>query len=389
MTVLAPDHVVDIRSLPGTRQTTAYHDGGLFPVLALSSGGVVVAVLRGGAGHIGREGRMEIVRSLDGGRAWTPPDLLADSEDDDRNPAFGLSSQGTLILLYHRQHNYDAEGNYQGGVRVEDRKPVALMATRSFDSGLTWEEPYPLSIDALPTGSPYGKIVTLADGTLLAPIYNSQAWADEKSGQKFDSSYLVRSHDDGLTWGEVSLIAHHKNETALIALPDGDLLAVLRDDDAQGLHSTRSQDGGLTWSDPIQITQARQHPADLVHLSNGDILLTYGNRNPPYRIEGRISRDRGRSWLDCLLTFSGFLYGYASEESRRTDLGYPSSVLLGESGTAQGVTMYYYNPSMRLAVDARQSAGNPLYSHQDYCAVAVTWQEEELIAAVESAIRGQ
>ena len=389
MTVLAPDHVVDIRSLPGTRQTTAYHDGGLFPVLALSSDGVVVAVLRGGAGHIGREGRMEIVRSLDGGRAWTPPDLLADSEDDDRNPAFGLSSQGTLILLYHRQHNYDAEGNYQGGVRVEDRKPVALMATRSFDSGLTWEEPYPLSIDALPTGSPYGKIATLADGTLLAPIYNSQAWADEKSGQKFDSSYLVRSHDDGLTWGEVSLIAHHKNETALIALPDGDLLAVLRDDDAQGLHSTRSQDGGLTWSDPIQITQARQHPADLVHLSNGDILLTYGNRNPPYRIEGRISRDRGRSWLDCLLTFSGFLYGYASEESRRTDLGYPSSVVLGESGTAQGVTMYYYNPSMRFAVDARQSAGNPLYSHQDYCAVAVTWQEEELIAAVESAIGAQ
>ena len=389
MTVLAPDHVVDIRSLPGTRQTTAYHDGGLFPVLALSSDGVVVAVLRGGAGHIGREGRMEIVRSLDGGRAWTPPDLLADSEDDDRNPAFGVSTQGTLILLYHRQHNYDAEGNYQGGVRISDRKPVVLMATRSFDSGLTWEEPYPLSIDALPTGSPYGKIVSLSDGTLLAAIYNSQAWADERSGQKFDSSYLVRSSDDGLTWGEVSLIAHHKNETALIALPDGDLLAVLRDDDAQGLHSTRSQDGGLTWSDPIQITQARQHPADLVHLSNGDILLTYGNRNPPYRIEGRISRDRGRSWLDCLLTFSGFLYGYASEESRRTDLGYPSSVVLGESGTAQGVTMYYYNPSMRLAVDARQSAGNPLYSHQDYCAVAVTWQEEELIAAVESAIRWQ
>ena len=389
MTVLAPDHVVDIRSLPGTRQTTAYHDGGLFPVLALSSDGVVVAVLRGGAGHIGREGRMEIVRSLDGGRAWTPPDLLADSEDDDRNPAFGLSSQGTLILLYHRQHNYDAEGNYQGGVRVEDRKPVALMATRSFDSGLTWEEPYPLSIDALPTGSPYGKIVTLADGTLLAPIYNSQAWADERSGQKFDSSYLVRSSDDGLTWGEVSLIAHHKNETALIALPDGDLLAVLRDDDAQGLHSTRSQDGGLTWSDPIQITQARQHPADLVHLFNGDILLTYGNRNPPYRIEGRISRDGGRTWLDILLTFSGHLYGYSTEESRRTDLGYPSSVVLGESGTAQGVTMYYYNPSMRLAVDARQSAGNPLYSHQDYCAVAVTWQEEELIAAVESAIGAQ
>ena len=386
MTTLAPDRIVDIRALPGTRETVAYQDGGLFPVLALAPNGDAVAALRGGAGHIGREGRMEAVRSSDGGLTWTPPNLLADSEDDDRNPAFGVSSQGTLILLYHRQHNYDADGNYQGGVRISDRKPVALMATRSFDNGLTWEEPYPLSIDALSTGSPYGKIVSLDDGTLLAPIYNSQAWADEQSDQSFDTSYLVRSQDDGRNWGGVSQIAPHMNETALIVLPDGDLLAVLRDDTAQGLHSTRSHDGGLTWSPTTQITQARQHPADLVHLSNGDILLTYGNRNPPYRIEGRISRDGGRSWLDCLLTFSGHLYGYTAEETRRTDLGYPSSVVRGGS---QGITMYYYNPSMRLAVDARQRDSNPLYRHMDYCAVAVTWQEDELIAAVENTISGQ
>ena len=386
MTTLAPDRIVDIRTLPGTRENIAYQDGGLFPVLALTHNGVAVAALRGGAGHIGRAGRMEAVRSLDGGLTWTPPYLLADSEDDDRNPAFGVSSQGTLILLYHRQHNYDADGNYQGGVRISDRKPVVRMATRSFDNGLTWEEPYPLSIDALPTGSPYGKIVSLDDGTLLAPIYNSQAWADEQSDQSFDTSYLVRSEDDGRTWGGVSQIAPHMNETALIVLPDGDILAVLRDDNAQGLHSTRSQDGGLTWSSTTQITQARQHPADMVHLSNGDILLTYGNRNPPYRIEGRISRDGGRSWLNCLLTFSGHLYGYTAEETRRTDLGYPSSVVRDGS---QGITMYYYNPSMRLAVDARQRDSNPLYRHMDYCAVAVTWQEDELIAAVENAISGQ
>ena len=321
MTTLAPDRIVDIRALPGTRETVAYQDGGLFPVLALAPNGIAVAALRGGAGHIGREGRMEAVRSSDGGLTWTPPNLIADSDDDDRNPAFGVSSQGTLILLYHRQHNYDADGNYQGGVRISDRKPVAIMATRSFDNGLTWEEPYPLSIDALPTGSPYGKIVLLADGTLLAPIYNSLAWADQESEQSFDTSYLVRSEDDGRTWGGVSQIAPHMNETALIVLPDGDLLAVFRDDSAQGLHSARSQDGGLTWSPPTQVTQARQHPADLVHLSNGDILLTYGNRNPPHRIEGRISRDGGHSWLNCLLTFSGHLYGYTAEETRRTDLG--------------------------------------------------------------------
>lgn len=386
---MATEPVVDVRALPGARETLVYQNGGLFPVLALSHDGVVVAVLRGGAGHIGREGRMEIVRSLDDGETWSPPNLVADSDDDDRNPAFGVSPRGTLVLLYHRQHNYDADGNYQGGVRVSDRKPVALMATRSSDNGLTWEEPYPLSIDALATGSPYGKIVTLDDGTLLAPIYNSQAWADEQSGQESDTSYLVRSRDDGRTWGDVTQIQPQMNETALIALPGGDLLAVLRDDTEGGLHSTRSEDGGLNWSPATPITQPRQHPADLVQLSNGDILLTYGNRNPPHRIEGRISRDGGRSWLACLLTFSGHLYGYTVEESRRTDLGYPSSVVRGAGSSGTGVTMYYYNPSMRRAVDARQSSGNPLYGHENYCAVAVTWKEEELLAAVESAISGQ
>jgi len=51
--------------------------------------------------------------------------------------------------------------------------------------------------------------------------------------------------------------------------------------------------------------------------------------------------------------------------------------------------MYYYNPDMRTRRDSRQRAGNPLYGHTNYCAVAVSWQEDELIAAVDSAIGGQ
>jgi len=386
VTTLAPDRIVDVRTLPGTRETTAYHGGGLFPILALTPRGDVVAALRGGAGHLGRAARMEVTRSSDAGLTWSPPNPVADSDDDDRDAAFGLSSQGTLVLLYQREHRYDADGNYQAGLPIPNPKPIALMATRSLDNGLTWEEPNPQSFDSLARVSFFGKVVSLGDGTLLAPIYNSRSRADEQSEQMVDTAYLVRSQDDGRTWGDISQIAPHRNETALIVLSEGDLLAVQRDDTAQALHSTRSHDSGRTWSPPTQITQPRQHPADMVHLSNGDILLTYGNRNPPYRIEGRISRDRGRSWLDCLLTFSGHLYGYTVEESRRTDLGYPSSVLCPGS---QGVTMYYYNPSMRLAADARQRAHNALYQHKDYCAVAVTWQEDELIAAVENAINRQ
>ena len=386
MTNLAPDSILDIRTLHSTRETVGYQDGGLFPILVLAPNGDVVAALRGGAGHLGRAARMEVVRSSDAGQTWSPPNPVADSDDDDRDAAFGVSSQGTLVLLYQREHRYDADGNYQGGLPTSNPKPIALMATRSLDNGLTWEEPYPLSFDSLASASFFGKVVSLDDGTLLAPIYNSRSVADEQGGQMYDISYLVRSQDDGRTWGDITQIAPHRNETALIVLSEGDLLAVQRDDTAQALHSTRSQDGGRTWSPPTQITQARQHPADMVRLSNGDILLTYGNRTPPYRIEGRISRDGGRTWLDCLLTFSAHLYGSTAEESRRTALGYPSSVVLS---SGQAITMYYYNPSMRLAANARQRARNPFYQNKDYCAVAVTWQEEELIAAVENTIGGQ
>ncbi|MYH60243.1 MAG: exo-alpha-sialidase, partial [Caldilineaceae bacterium SB0675_bin_29] len=73
MTNLTPDRILDVRALPGTRETIAYKDGGLFPVLALSNDGTVVAALRGGAGHNGRERRIEVVRSFDDGLTWTPP----------------------------------------------------------------------------------------------------------------------------------------------------------------------------------------------------------------------------------------------------------------------------------------------------------------------------
>lgn len=120
---------VDVRGLAATREFTVCTDGGLFPVLTVTPSGTLVAVLRGGAGHLGREGRIEIVRSQDRGHSWSPPAVVADSDRDDRNPALGVSSQGTLILAYHRQGNYDDAGNYLHGER-SDPSRVEVMGKR-------------------------------------------------------------------------------------------------------------------------------------------------------------------------------------------------------------------------------------------------------------------
>jgi hypothetical protein len=386
-TISVPRQSLDLRTLASTREISAYRDGGLFPVLA-SVGNAIVAALRSGAGHVGLAGRVEIVRSLDAGHTWTPPNVIADSDRDDRNIAFGASPQGTLVLAYHRQGSYDEAGNYRPDLReASGKRPVDVMITRSHDAGLTWTPPAPLGVEAFRTFSPYGKIVTLADGALLLPLYGPPipALTAEQATPRTDRScsYLLRSRDDGATWGEPSLIAVAKDETALAALPTGDLLAVLRGSDTeQALWSARSTNGGATWSAPEQITPRFRHPADLLLLSNGDLLLTYGNRTPPYRIEGRLSRDGGHSWLDCLLTFSGHLYGYTVEAPRPYDLGYPSSAMLRAAGRAQGVTMYYYNPSLNRAADWQERASEARYLGRDYQAVAVTWDEAELIAAV-------
>jgi hypothetical protein len=374
---------LDIRSLSQTREVVAYHHGGLFPVLTTAPDGSAVAVLRGGAGHLGLGGRIDIVRSRDAGLTWTQPQIVANSETDDRNPAFGASANGALILSYHRTFAYDADGNYTPWQDPEADWPCEVRITRSHDCGLTWEDPYLLSDPILRRGSPFGKIVALRDGTLLLPIYyRPVAPLVPQPGELIpgDScSYLIRSRDDGRTWEAPSLICVNSGEPAVIGLPNGDVLAIVRREKmGKTLWSTRSRDGGFTWSTPVRITDDMQHPGDLLVLRDGSVLLAYGNRNsPPTRIEARLSRDGGSSWLPCLLLFSGSLLGYNAGSPHRADLGYPSSTLCG----SRVVTMYYYHATIPPAADLRR-AGNPAYDAGGYLAVAVTWEQDELFAAL-------
>ena len=115
------------------------------------------------------------------------------------------------------------------------------------------------------------------------------------------TAYMVRSDDNGKTWGKAALIGKGINETCALHLGDGEWLAAARTDDrpapehGQELRQFRSTDDGKMWKDEGLLTGYHQHPAHLLRLKNGDVLLSYGNRKDA-AIEVRQSPDEGKTW---------------------------------------------------------------------------------------------
>ena len=58
----------------------------------------------------------------------------------------------------------------------------------------------------------------------------------------------------------------------------------------------RSSDGGKTWGDYRCVTRYKESPADLIELSDGTLVLTYGQRNRPCGARAVVSKDGGKTW---------------------------------------------------------------------------------------------
>lgn len=294
--------------------------GGYFPVLIKLGNGSLGATVRGGAPHIGVGGRLDFTRSSDGGRTWISPQTIVYMPPDSRNPALGQAPDGTLVLAFAVTGPYP-QGKWQPPVSTR----YTLWFTWSDDNGQTWLPPQSLTVAPLPYGSPFGKIVTLPDGTMLLPVYQ---W-DE---QRRYGSYVFRSRDNGRTWGEPSLIAESHNEAALTVLPDGAVLAVVRRND-NALSECYSDDGGRTWTPPQKLTEPPFHPADVIVLDSKRVLLTFGRRTEPFGAEAVLGEaEKGRiRWRWETRTLVEW-------RAANTDCGYPSSAQL-DDGTI--VTLIY------------------------------------------------
>ncbi len=277
---------------------------GLFPVLCKLANGDILAVFRAGASHVGLRGRLDMGRSTDEGRTWSPPYTVIQSEWDDRNPALGQMADGTVVLGYMtfcRRRDRSTDG----------LPPSELKVTRSNDNGQTWETPEVVDSSDFCNASPFGKILLCSDGSALMSFYGRQ------EGECYCSACWSR--DDGRSWTSPQKLFAQGSETALMPLANGELLALARTMGASWLILRRSKDNGKTWSEPTLFAQEEQpiHPGDLILLSDGRVLATYGFRIFPYGTRARISNDQGKTWSREYVLVS---------DSLNWDCGYPSSV---------------------------------------------------------------
>lgn len=308
-----------------------------WPTLAKGHSGELLLVCSGGRElHVCPFGRVELMRSHDEGKTWSPPEVVLDGPIDDRDAGVVVTPRGSILITTFTSLAYEpglrkaiAAPDTWDAVRLakwkgaherisEAQREAALgtWMTRSDDGGVSWSGRYDSVVN-----SPHGPIVTTKGGLLYAGI---TLWkSDRKVG-------VAKSKDDGETWDWLSDIPVREgdkqadyHELHMVENVTGQLIVHIRNHNAKNAGETlqcESSDGGKTWTTPHTIG-VWGLPSHLLKLRDGRLLMSYGHRRKPFGNQARISDDDGKTWNQPL-TISGDGIG--------GDLGYPSTVELSK-----------------------------------------------------------
>lgn len=325
------------------------------------------------------------------GKTWSPPIVVQDSYISDGNGAVIYQSNGRMLIhwgyhpgdvLFNEYYNRirgvmfggepDAMGNLTGAMLdMFPSLPAEKLVGGAFvkvseDYGYTWSEPV-----RIPVAAPHGPTVC-KDGTLI--LLGKEFYADpsktlEKAAfsgnaritaktyseyiDKIEVSragtecgvtpiYAYASTDGGYTWEKRGLCQkpdhikwYYTSEPHVIELDDGTLLGAIRVEDEgkyendYTIYTTRSTDGGRTWS-AWKCTHICGAPAHLMKHSSGVLICSVGRRTKPdFGEYACISQDNGETWTKEYVI---------NDLTPNCDLGYPCSVELDDGSI---FTVYY------------------------------------------------
>jgi hypothetical protein len=245
--------------------------------------------LSGAAFAAGSASAMLVARSTDGGRTWSEPVTLI------RDGANAFNDKNTITA-----DSTDPAYVYAVWGRLGAAGGGPATFARTIDGGATWE-PARTIYDPGPAAQTLGSVIAVvaagpARGTVV--VFTTRLGA--VGGTLTAQLELIRSTDRGVTWSapiavsSILSIGAADPQTRLAvrdgaglaqvaAAPNGDLYAVWQDarfssGQVDGVALSRSTDGGLTWSAPVQVNAVRTTQAftPTVHVrADGTVGVTY------------------------------------------------------------------------------------------------------------------
>ena len=272
---------------------TAISDGSVdnyeaFPDVIRTPEGELLLVYYAGPAHVGGSGVVTLTRSSDLGKTWSAPRVICSTtKGDNRDPCLIRTDKGTLLCTM---------------MTLWDRAAPTAMEVRiirSDDNGETWTDPavVPSPFHKLTACS--SPIIQTPGGDLLLPVYGRETEngrPSDKPGER-DKTAVLRSTDDGKTWGEPVFIDENpekqNQEPSLCRLPSGRILCMMRN--RGGV--SRSDDEGRTWS-PISYLNWDLDSPYLYPVSDKLVLCGMRHRGHQPAITMTVSTDGGETWSE-------------------------------------------------------------------------------------------
>lgn len=231
----------------------------------------------------GHDSFIRQMRSHDQGRSWLLDGIVYDERDEKvgcRNPAFGLTADGKIVLVVQRT-----------SVGEKPPHPEGLLNSIyciSSDNGKSCE--YMGYVDPLRPRGHFGSSshILFRDGVLYMVAYS------------LDGPVLYTSEDNASSWQRRSIVFQpsefHENPyyPTISFRPDGSLLCQCHLDQSMENHQKVSRDDGYTWSGLKPSNICLRHP---VFTYVGGVLVAVGRLMPvALRTGFYLSGDDGGIW---------------------------------------------------------------------------------------------
>lgn len=261
------------------------------------TGTTVLVVVRRGTDH-DVDGNLVKFTSTDYGLTWSSETTIRDNTKDIRDPDLVTLANGNVVCTFTERTNSAA---------ATDFIPYAMVST---DGGATWGSPVVITSGFSGWGFISARVLELANGDLLAPLYGNDGTTDY--------CRVSKSTDGGATWTALSTVVAAGTSSRVWDEPyltrDGSTIycAIRSDTSTAGIYIATSADSGATWSAPVRQFDGSGRPS-IFHTADDGLAILYRHTSPSSgRTAARFSFDDATTWSSPYLLNSTKWMTYGS-----------------------------------------------------------------------------